>query len=145
METVKSELDERKRQLKERNQELHECGGVRRRTQEQKESLKLQLKELDHRIARIVKDSKEASRQVAALQVKYEWIASDKQYFGKPNTAYDFEVYNPQDHSRLAKLQEQKEKLGKSVNMRAMNMLGQAEERVGLVSHHNRCHLLLIQ
>ena len=90
METVKSELDERKRQLKERNQvrspshgnvnldlssvghtcnatclqELHECEEVRRRTQEQKESLKLQLKELDHRIARIVKDSKEASRQV---------------------------------------------------------------------------------
>ena len=46
--------------------------------------------------------------QVEALLVKYEWIASDKQYFGKPNTAYDFEVYNPQDHSRLAKLQEQK-------------------------------------
>ena len=47
--------------------------------------------------------------QVEALLAKYEWIASDKQYFGKPNTAYDFEANDPREAGRrLAKLQEQK-------------------------------------
>ena len=43
------------------------------------------------------------------MLAKYEWIATDKQYFGKPNTAYDFEANDPKEAGRrLAKLQEQK-------------------------------------
>ena len=62
---------------------------------------------------------------------KYEWIAEEKQYFGKVNTAYDFQATNPKEAGkRIQKLTETKEKLGKSVNMRAMNMLGKAEEQV---------------
>lgn len=62
---------------------------------------------------------------------KYDWIQSEKQYFGQANTAYDFEANDPKEASkRLNKLNETKEKLGKIVNMRAMNMLGKAEETV---------------
>ena len=62
---------------------------------------------------------------------EYQWIDSERQFFGKPNTAYDFGANDMKEVSRrLAKLQETKEKLGKNVNMRAMNMLGKAEEKV---------------
>ena len=62
---------------------------------------------------------------------KYEWISNEKQFFGQPNTAYDFAANDMKEVSRrLSKLQETKEKLGKNVNMRAMNMLGKAEEKV---------------
>ena len=62
---------------------------------------------------------------------KYEWICNEKQFFGQPNTAFDFAANDMKDVSRrLSKLQETKEKLGKNVNMRAMNMLGKAEEKV---------------
>ena len=61
----------------------------------------------------------------------YQWIDSERQFFGKPNTAYDFEANDMRDVSRrLTKLQEVKDKLGKNVNTRAMNMLGKAEEKV---------------
>ncbi|CAJ0948480.1 unnamed protein product [Ranitomeya imitator] len=61
----------------------------------------------------------------------YEWISSEKHLFGLENTAYDFKANNPKAAGqRLQKLQEMKEKLGRNVNMRAMNMLTQAEERV---------------
>lgn len=61
----------------------------------------------------------------------YEWIAAEKHLFGQPNTAYDFKTNNPKEAGqRLQKLQEKKEKLGKNVNMRAMNMLSEVEERV---------------
>ncbi len=40
---------------------------------------------------------------------KYEWISTDRQFFGKPNTAYDFEAADMKEVSRrLAKMQEQK-------------------------------------
>lgn len=64
---------------------------------------------------------------------EYQWIDSERQFFGRPNTAYDFAANDTsmsEVSRRLAKLQETKDKLGKNVNMRAMNMLGKAEEKV---------------
>jgi structural maintenance of chromosome 2 len=63
---------------------------------------------------------------------EYEWIDSERQFFGQPNTAYDFAAAKDMTEvaRRLAKLQETKDKLSKNVNMRAMNMLGKAEEKV---------------
>ena len=62
---------------------------------------------------------------------KYDWISNEKHFFGQPNTAYDFAANDMKEVARrLSKLQETKGKLGKNVNMRAMNMLGKAEEKV---------------
>ena len=47
--------------------------------------------------------------QVEAMLAKYEWITGDRQYFGQPNTAYDFQANDPKEVGRrLTKLQEQK-------------------------------------
>lgn len=65
---------------------------------------------------------------------EHKWIASDKPFFGQPNSAYDFKSSNPKDASqKLQKLQEQKEKLGRNVNTRAVNMLSDTEERVNIL------------
>ena len=49
------------------------------------------------------------STKVETLLSKYEWIATDRQYFGQPNTAYDFGANDPKEVARrLTKLQEQK-------------------------------------
>ena len=60
----------------------------------------------------------------------YEWISEERKFFGQPNTAYDFKATDPQEAARrIKKLEETKGKLEKTVNMRAMNMLGKAEEQ----------------
>ena len=65
------------------------------------------------------------------MLAKHDWIATEKQYFGQPNTAYDFEATDPKEAARkLNKLEETRDKLSKNVNMRAMTMLGKAEEKV---------------
>lgn len=65
----------------------------------------------------------------------YDWINAEKHLFGLPNSAYDFKTNNPKEAGqRLQKLQEMKEKLGRNVNMRAMNVLTEAEERVSRFS-----------
>ena len=62
---------------------------------------------------------------------EHEWIAADQQFFGQPNTSYDFKATDPVEASkRIGKLEEARSKLGKSINKRAMKMLGKAEEQV---------------
>lgn len=69
--------------------------------------------------------------QVSKMLKEYDWINAEKHLFGLPNSAYDFNTNNPKEAGqRLQKLQEMKEKLGRNVNMRAMNVLTEAEERV---------------
>lgn len=62
---------------------------------------------------------------------EHEWIEEDRQFFGQPNTGYDFTNNDPVEAGKkITKLEELKTKLSKNVNMRAMNMLGKAEEQV---------------
>lgn len=62
---------------------------------------------------------------------EHDWIQSERQFFGQPNTSYDFKTNNPREAGqRLKKLEETTTKLERNVNKRAMNMLNEAEERV---------------
>lgn len=70
-------------------------------------------------------------RQVSRMLEEHEWIHSERQFFGQPNTSYDFKTNNPREAGqRLKKLEETTTKLERNVNKRAMNMLNEAEERV---------------
>ncbi|XP_037979491.1 structural maintenance of chromosomes protein 2 [Motacilla alba alba] len=97
---------------------------------EENNELQLKIKELEHSITKCQQEAADAAAKVAKMLKEYKWIASDKPLFGQPNTAYDFKSSNPKEATqRLQKLQEHKEKLGRNVNTRAMNMLSDAEER----------------
>ncbi|XP_062455354.1 structural maintenance of chromosomes protein 2 [Rhea pennata] len=97
---------------------------------EQNNELQLKVKALEHNISKHEQETAEAAAKVAKMLKEHEWIASEKPLFGQPNTAYDFKTNNPKEAGqKLQKLQEKKEKLGRNVNMRAMNMLSEAEER----------------
>lgn len=62
---------------------------------------------------------------------EHDWIHAERQFFGQPNTPYDFKTNNPREAGqRLKKLEETTTKLERNVNKRAMNMLNEAEERV---------------
>ena len=75
-------------------------------------------------------DAKKAKEVVEHMLAEFEWIADDRKFFGQPNTAYDFKATDPREaKKRIEKLDEKKDKLAKTVNMRAMNMLGKAEEQ----------------
>lgn len=70
-------------------------------------------------------------RQVSRMLEEHDWINSERQFFGQPNTSYDFKTNNPREAGqRLKKLEETTTKLERNVNKRAMNMLNEAEERV---------------
>ncbi|XP_030852618.1 structural maintenance of chromosomes protein 2 [Strongylocentrotus purpuratus] len=127
---TKKELDGQKEKLKEKNQDIQAKISEREALKKEDQDTQLQIKEQEHVANKITRDSADAVHRVENLMTKYEWIASERQFFGQPNTAYDFSSSDPRENGRrLQKLQETKEKLGKSVNMRAMNMLSKAEEK----------------
>ncbi|NWH75213.1 SMC2 protein, partial [Piaya cayana] len=97
---------------------------------EQTNELQLKVKALGHDINRRQQEAAAAAAKVTKMLKEYEWIASEKSLFGQPNTAYDFKEHNPEEASKkLQELLENKEMLEQSVNMRAMNMLSNVEEK----------------
>ncbi|NXF41408.1 SMC2 protein, partial [Nyctibius bracteatus] len=97
---------------------------------EQNNELQLEVKTVEHNISKRQQEAAAAAAKVTKMLKEYEWIASERPLFGQPNTAYDFKTNNPKEAGqKLQKLQEKKEKLGRNVNMRAMNMLSETEER----------------
>ena len=47
--------------------------------------------------------------QIDNVLTKNDWISSEQQYFGQPNTAYDFTAHDPREaQKKISKLQEQK-------------------------------------
>lgn len=133
----KSAVKDAQEQVKRQKETLKACSeSITAKSKEKGQLLKeasngqLNMKEMEHKIVKIKKDSQDATNRVEHMIDKYEWIQSEKQYFGQANTAYDFQSNDPKESAkRLNRLQETKDKLGANVNMRAMNMLGKAEEK----------------
>ncbi|RMX39519.1 hypothetical protein pdam_00006145, partial [Pocillopora damicornis] len=130
VEEAAKELDKQKEALRSCNEAIEEKVQEQQGLQKQGQDIQLELKEMDYKVNKFQRDSKEAASKVEQMLQKYDWIASERNFFGQPNSAFDFAANDMKDVSRrLSKLQETKDKLGKNVNMRAMNMLGKAEEK----------------
>lgn len=130
VEEAAKELDKQKEALRSCNEAIGEKVQEQRDLQKQGQDIQLELKEMDYKVNKFQRDSKESASKVEQMLQKYDWIVNEKNFFGQPNSAFDFAASDMKDVSRrLSKLQETKDKLGKNVNMRAMNMLGKAEEK----------------
>ncbi|XP_067137577.1 structural maintenance of chromosomes protein 2 [Centruroides vittatus] len=125
-----TKVKEQKAHLKAQNEEVSRLQKNKEQLGKDIEEKKLYIQQLEHDITRTTKESKEAAQNVENMIKLYDWIEQEKQYFGMPNTEYDFNTNDPKDAGRrIQKLQENKEKLEKNVNMRAHNMMNKAEEQ----------------
>jgi structural maintenance of chromosome 2 len=123
-------LNKHKAVLKEKNKELHKHEKQLKELQAKLSECLLKIKENEHKMSSCIKENKEAAMKVESLLSKYDWIATEKDQFGLSGSAYDFNAFNVREaNQKCAQLNEQKTKLSKNVNMRAMNMLGKAEEK----------------
>merc|ERR1719319_1186452 len=128
--TAKEAVKVQKDLLAAQNREIKTRGDRRDHVIKQNEQRELDVQQQNHAVTKAEDDVKAAARRVVHMREENEWIAEDEKFFGVDNTAYDFNVTDPQEAGRrIQKLEATKDKLGKSVNMRAMNMLGKAEEQ----------------
>ncbi|XP_019410832.1 PREDICTED: structural maintenance of chromosomes protein 2 [Crocodylus porosus] len=127
---AQEELAKQKEVIMTQDKEIKDKSAEAANYREQNNESQLKVKELEHNISKHKRETTDAAAKVTKMLKEHEWIASEKQLFGQPNTAYDFKNNNPKEAGqRLQKLQEKKGKLERNVNMRAMNMLSEAEER----------------
>ncbi|CAH8615487.1 unnamed protein product [Schistosoma intercalatum] len=89
-----------------------------------------QVDKLSHQIEMQTKESEEADIKMERLLEAYPWIHEEKQNFGVENGPYCFASRDPiETRRRIHSLKERRDRLGRTVNMRAMNMLGNAEKQ----------------
>ncbi|NXL38471.1 SMC2 protein, partial [Glaucidium brasilianum] len=97
---------------------------------EENNELHLKLKELEYNIGKYQQEAADVATKVTKMLEEYKWIASEKQLFGQPNTPYDFKANSPKElYQKLQTLQERKQVLERAINIRAMNMLSDTEEK----------------
>ncbi|KAM7008779.1 structural maintenance of chromosomes protein 2 [Tautogolabrus adspersus] len=127
---AQEELAKQKEVIMTQDKELKAKSSEANKIREQNNEVQLKIKELEHNISKHRKDSQDAADKVSRMLEEHDWIHSERQFFGQPNTSYDFKTNNPREAGqRLKKLEETTSKLERNVNKRAMNMLNEAEER----------------
>jgi len=133
MEEVKEAKQEVKRQkdvLAAQNKEIKNKADRKEKLTKLAAEKELETQALTHELTKANGEVKDADRRVSEMLAQYEWIHDDRKFFGQYGTAYDFRATDPAEAGRrIQKLEGTKDKLAKSVNMRAMNMLGKAEEQ----------------
>lgn len=77
MDTGKQELEEQKTALRERNKELQKYEQQRRSHEKEKVDSSLKVKELEHKIAKFHKDSRDAAHRVR-LYISFQVLSHDK-------------------------------------------------------------------
>ena len=77
----------------------------------------LNAKKLDHKKQRIVKEAAGAEKFVQSLLESHPWIKTEKQFFGRPGTDYDFAARDPKTAGATLKaLETEQAALSKRVN-----------------------------
>lgn len=122
-------LEEAKQQLVECDKKISNLTKARNAIGKKKTDIELDLKKIGHKITRLVSEQKTSKDRVELMMKKYDWIATEKQFFGRPQTDYDFQKTSPkQVDSRLASIKEEQEILSKKINKKVMGMFEKAEQ-----------------
>ncbi|XP_054034949.1 structural maintenance of chromosomes protein 2 [Dryobates pubescens] len=130
VEKSEKEVAKQKEVVETQNKAIQAKDAEIAKCREQNHELQLQLKEFEHNISKHQQDTDDAAFTISKIMEEHPWIASEKQFFGQPGTAYDFKANDPKDVAvKLQKLQEKKDVLSKRVNLKALNRLSETEEK----------------
>ncbi|KAF2455065.1 condensin subunit [Lineolata rhizophorae] len=94
----------------------------------------LELQQLGHQIEKFGKEEAATSQALQAMEAEHEWIADEKDSFGRAGTPYDFHGQNMTEcKASLKNLGERFQGMKKRINPKVMNMIDSVEKKeVGL-------------
>ncbi|GAM24797.1 hypothetical protein SAMD00019534_079720, partial [Acytostelium subglobosum LB1] len=129
LDTLKSTLNQKKSIIRSQNEKFAQAQQDIEKNQQKRSENELELKKIEHKASRFQKDTKDAEKYIQQMNNQYPWIKNDKHMFGKPNSDYDFKAQDPQKATaKLLHLQEDIERLSKSINKKVMSMFEKAEQ-----------------
>ena len=90
----------------------------------------LEMQRLGHQLEKLQRDQDAAARTVAHIENEHEWIADEKDNFGRTNTVYNFKNQNIAEcRSTLRNLTERSQGMRKKINPKVMNMIDSVEKK----------------
>lgn len=94
----------------------------------------LELQKLGHQVDKFDREQQHAAEEVKKLEARHEWIAFEKDKFGRSGSPYDFHSQNIREcRATHRNLTERFEGMKKKINPKVMNMIDSVEKKeVGL-------------
>ena len=90
----------------------------------------LEMQKLGHQIDKFHKEQQAAVQTVAHMEKEHEWIADEKDNFGRTGTPYDFKGQNIAEcKASLRNLTERSQGMKKKINPKVMNMIDSVEKK----------------
>ncbi|KAI5783885.1 P-loop containing nucleoside triphosphate hydrolase protein [Peziza echinospora] len=92
----------------------------------------LEMQKLGHDVEKSGKERQVASQLVTQMEKDHDWIADEKENFGKPGTPYDFNGQNiniSESKAQLKSLTERFQGMKKKINPKVMNMIDSVEKK----------------
>ena len=90
----------------------------------------LEMQKLSHQVEKNNKEQQSAAQSLKQMEGEHEWIADEKEIFGRANTPYDFKGQNIAEcKSSLHNLTERFQGMKKKINPKVMNMIDSVEKK----------------
>ncbi|MBA0821160.1 hypothetical protein Goarm_018033, partial [Gossypium armourianum] len=126
---LQSELDSIRLKSKECDSQISSFIKEQQKLQLKLSDIKLERKRLDNEVKQTEREQKDCSMKEDKLIEKHAWVATERQFFGKGGTDYDFASCDPlKTREELDKLQAEQSSLGKRVNKKVVAMFEKAED-----------------
>ncbi|KAJ6077417.1 uncharacterized protein N7446_000353 [Penicillium canescens] len=127
---AQAQLDDERAKLTGFDEELRELEEAMQSKSSQITEEGLEAQKLGHQLEKLQKDQYTASQAVAHMEQEHEWIADEKEQFGRANTPYHFQNQNIAEcKSTLRNLTERSQGMKKKINPKVMNMIDSVEKK----------------
>ncbi|TGO86255.1 hypothetical protein BPOR_0320g00090 [Botrytis porri] len=123
-------LDDERAKLTGFDDELHSLEQASRSKASRITEEGLEMQKLGHQIEKFHKEQQAAVQTVSHMEQEHEWIADEKDNFGRTGTPYDFKSQNIAEcKATLRNLTERSQGMKKKINPKVMNMIKSVEKK----------------
>ncbi|EGU84301.1 hypothetical protein FOXB_05258 [Fusarium oxysporum f. sp. conglutinans Fo5176] len=134
--TVQAQLDDERAKLHQFDDELRALEDATRSKNSRIAEESLEMQKLGHLVEKFHKEQQGAAEKVARLEKEFDWIADEKDKFGRSGTPYDFKNHNIGEcKSTLHNLTERFQGMKKKINPKVMNMIDSVEKKEVSLKH----------
>ncbi|KAI1327151.1 SMC2-like protein [Xylariaceae sp. FL0255] len=127
---AQAELDDERAKLTGFDDELRALEDATRSKNARIAEESLEKQRLGHQLDKFNKEQQNSAQAVAEMEREYEWIADEKDNFGRSGTPYDFKSQNITEcKSTLKTLRERFQGMKKKINPKVMNMIDSVEKK----------------
>ncbi|CEI69111.1 Structural maintenance of chromosomes protein 2 [Fusarium venenatum] len=134
--TVQAQLDDERAKLHQFDNELRALDDAIRSKSARIAEESLEMQKLGHLLEKFHKEQQGAAEKVARLEREFDWIADEKDNFGRSGTPYDFKDHNIGEcKATLHNLTERFQGMKKKINPKVMNMIDSVEKKEVSLKH----------